>query len=100
MLARLHRHELESLDEHHRVDRLVELNVVEQVRTLSRHPSVRAAWAAGWPLKIHGCVFDLARGILVPRVTVDRPDVWQLDTDKVAPDRVVPDRVATDRQAG
>lgn len=77
MLARLHRSELEGLDADAQADKLVALNVIEQVRTLSRHPSVRQAWEEGRELRIHGVVFALEVGRLVPVIEVDGPEYWQ-----------------------
>lgn len=74
MLARVHRDEIEGLDEAHRADRLCELNVDEQVEALSRHPSIRRAWENGRPVRIHGWVFDMPNGVLHARVRVD-PEV-------------------------
>ena len=41
---------------------MVELNVAEQVLTLSRTPQVQAAWAAGAELRLHGWVYGRAKG--------------------------------------
>jgi carbonic anhydrase len=71
MLARVHRDEIDGLDAVHRADRLVELNVDEQVEALSRHPSIRRAWEHGRPVRIHGWVFDMSTGFLRSRVRVD-----------------------------
>jgi carbonic anhydrase len=76
MLARLHREELDKFaDENARGDRLVELNVAEQVAQLSRHPSVRKAWEEGRPLRLHGWVYDPPSGLLEARVRVERDGV-------------------------
>ena len=77
LVARLHSDELDRcLDHAHKVDRLVELNVVEQVPLLARHPIIRRAWAKGQVLRLHGWVFDLPRGVLVPKVeAVTGPDM-------------------------
>lgn len=74
MLARLHRAELEGLDRDAQVDRLVDLNVAEQLEVLARHPSVRAAWSRGRDLRLHGWVYDLPTGVLQPRLRYDGPD--------------------------
>jgi carbonic anhydrase len=47
-----------------RWDRLCELNVISQVRTLSTTPTVTAAWQRGQPLAIHGWIYDLHDGLL------------------------------------
>jgi carbonic anhydrase len=45
-------------------DRLCELNVMAQVRTLSRLQTVVEAWARGQPLVVHGWIYDLHDGLL------------------------------------
>jgi carbonic anhydrase len=64
-VARMHEDELSDiLDEHARYQRLVELNVVEQVYNLTRTQVVKSAWAAGKTLRVHGCVYELTKGLL------------------------------------
>ena len=64
-VMRLHEHVLGAIDdEERRLAHLVELNVVEQVQSVSRMPVVRAAWQAGAALRVHGCVYDLRSGFL------------------------------------
>lgn len=61
----LHHGELASIDAHgEKVDRLVELNVIDQLERLSRVRIVREAFAAGQPLKLHGWVYDLGDGLI------------------------------------
>ena len=50
--------------EKQRHDRLCELNVVEQVRNVSRVSAVREAWRRGQPLMVHGWIYDLHDGLL------------------------------------
>ncbi|MCF3935626.1 carbonic anhydrase [Acuticoccus sp. M5D2P5] len=64
LVHRLHRAEMAGLEGEAAVDRLCELNVVEQVRNITNTTIVRNAWAAGQSLSIHGCVYDLKDGIL------------------------------------
>ncbi len=45
------------------VDKLCELNVLEQVINVSRTTVARDAWARGQPLTLHGWVYSLADGI-------------------------------------
>ena len=74
---RLHAGELDALsgDTERRADRLVELNVAEQVRNLSRSKVVREAWARGQTLRLHGSVYRLRGGILRDLgVTVSAPE--------------------------
>lgn len=51
-------------DDDARHARLCELNVVEQVRNLSRSQVVRDAWSRGQPLLIHGWIYAIADGLL------------------------------------
>jgi carbonic anhydrase len=56
--------ELEAIqDQKSRIDRLVELNVVEQVKNLAKTKIVQKAWLEG-SLKIHGWVYGLEDGII------------------------------------
>lgn len=52
-----------------RTNRLVELNVVEQVFQLSRTPVIQRAWAKGRRPILHGLVYDLHDGLLKSLVT-------------------------------
>lgn len=47
-----------------RVDRLCELNVVEQVGHVCQNSIVQDAWRRGQQLTVHGFVYDVADGIL------------------------------------
>jgi carbonic anhydrase len=61
-----HRHEkeLSALAEPARVDRLCELNVIEQVRNVCDTTVVRKAWARHQPLTVHGWIYALRDGLL------------------------------------
>ncbi len=60
-----HRHELEALPgEKERWDRLVELNVIRQVRNVASDVFVMEAWKRGQPLCVHGWVYTLGTGIV------------------------------------
>jgi len=64
-VARLHNAELEAIaNEDERFDRLVELNVAEQVYDLSRTVTLRDAWAKGRPIQVHGWVYSLNDGLI------------------------------------
>ena len=54
----------EELSAQARVDRLTELNVIEQVRHVSQTTIVRNAWKRGHPLSIHGWIYDIRDGLL------------------------------------
>lgn len=75
---RLHRHEIEAeKDEARRLNRLVEVNVEEQVANLAKTSIVQQAWADGQKLSLHGWVFDISSGLVHDRVLVE--DDQQLD---------------------
>ena len=60
-----HRQELEKLPtETLRYNRLVELNVVQQVLNVCHTTTVQEAWFHKHPLTIHGWVYDLESGLL------------------------------------
>jgi carbonic anhydrase len=62
---RLHFKELDALtDKKLRADRLVELNVIEQVQDLGKTSIVQNAWKREQPLHLHGWVYDVKDGII------------------------------------
>src|SRR5688500_8488847 len=64
---RLHREELNGIkDENMRVDRLVELNVQEQVQNLAKTSIVQRAWKKEQRPDLHGWVYGLKDGIIKP----------------------------------
>ena len=58
------RAELEALHGHERNDRLVELNVIRQVRNVAADVFVQDAWARGQSLHVHGWVYSIANGLI------------------------------------
>lgn len=60
-----HSHLLGKLSSEQRADMLVRLNVAEQVYNLGRSSIVKAAWARGRDLSIHGWVYDVNDGFLL-----------------------------------
>jgi carbonic anhydrase len=64
LVKRLYAAEFEALDGEAAVDRLCELNVVEQVKNVAQTTIVRNALERGQPLTIHGLVYGLKDGIL------------------------------------
>lgn len=56
--------ELEGLAETARFDRMVELNVLEQVYNLGKTHTIQDAWARRGAPTIHGWVFDLRTGLI------------------------------------
>ena len=62
-------HENEELlaaieDENQRLDRLCELNVIQQVLNVGRTTIVRGAWQRGQELVVHGWIYGLQDGLL------------------------------------
>ena len=60
-------HQLELLalaDLESRIDRLAELNVMEQVRNIARTTIVQDAWRRDQPLELHGWIYGLKDGLI------------------------------------
>jgi carbonic anhydrase len=53
-----------QVDEEARVDRLCELNVIEQARHVCHTTIAQDAWRRGQPLSVHGWIYDLRDGLL------------------------------------
>jgi carbonic anhydrase len=51
-------------EEEQRLDRLCELNVIEQARNVCQTSIVRDAWQRGQPLSVHGWIYRLHDGLL------------------------------------
>ncbi|HNR16540.1 MAG TPA: carbonic anhydrase [Chitinophagaceae bacterium] len=68
-IYRIHRKELESIkDEEKRVNRMVELNVKEQVFNLAKTALIQRAWSSEQRPDLHGWVYDLHDGLIKPIV--------------------------------
>lgn len=64
---RIHRQELDAIgDEESRVNRLVELNVQEQVMNLAKTSIIQRAWRQEQRPDLHGWVYGLKDGIINP----------------------------------
>ena len=64
-VIRLHEKEyLREKDEASRLRRLVELNVIEQVRNLTKTNIIQNAMRGDTPPRLHGLVYDIADGVL------------------------------------
>ncbi|MBL4677708.1 MAG: carbonic anhydrase [Mucilaginibacter sp.] len=62
---RVHADELNAIkDETERANRLVELNVIENVNNLAKTSIVQNAWAKGQDLHVHGWVYSLSTGLI------------------------------------
>jgi carbonic anhydrase len=65
---------LAGLPEEHRVDALVELNVLEQARNVCHTTVVQDAWQRGQSVVVHGWVYGLHNGLLEDlRITAAGP---------------------------
>jgi carbonic anhydrase len=71
-----HRDELETLPSRAaRIDRLCELNVIEQVTRVAQTPIVQNAWQRGQSLSIHGWIYSIRDGLLQDlQVRISGPD--------------------------
>ncbi|SIN99919.1 carbonate dehydratase [Chitinophaga niabensis] len=64
---RFHRDEVDALDsEDKRVDRLIELNVQEQVMNLAKTITIQEAWAKEQRPTLHGWVYGIKDGLINP----------------------------------
>ncbi len=60
-----HKQEIDHLRyEQQRVNRMCELNVIEQVNNLTKTKIVQNAWKRGQELSIHGVIYSIADGLL------------------------------------
>lgn len=76
-----HRPEIEALPtRQEQIDRMCELNVITQVRSLAHTPVVQSAWARKQPLALHGWVYGLDDGLVkdlgVRVEQFDQVDPW------------------------
>lgn len=82
-----HENEIDTLPtETDRWDKLVELNVLQQVYNLSRTPVINHAWASGSAVVIHGWVIDLQSGLVKEMYQSDagfrdQKKIWVLEGD-------------------
>ena len=64
-VQRFHQKELDSLgSEKEKLDRLCELNVIEQVVNVCQTTIVQGAWKSGQELAVHGWIYSIEDGIL------------------------------------
>ena len=66
-IYRIHRKELEAItDEESRVNRMVEINVKEQIFNLAKTAMIQRAWSNDQRPDLHGWVYDLHDGLIKP----------------------------------
>ncbi len=64
-VQRKHNHALREINSHQeKIDRLCELNVIEQVFNVCQTTIVQAAWWRSQPLSVHGWIYSLNDGLL------------------------------------
>lgn len=63
-IYREHRKELEGVAYKPRLDRLCELNVIEQVRNLAKSHTIQEAWNRHQELTIHGWIYSVKDGLM------------------------------------
>lgn len=63
-VGRFHANELALLQGDDKLNRLCELNVIEQVRNICNTTIVQNAWGNGRELNVHGWVYDMSTGTL------------------------------------
>ena len=69
---RLHENELDAIsDQQEMLDRLCELNVMEQTSNVCNTTIVKNAWRRGAKLSVHGIVYSLKNGILKDLTVTD-----------------------------
>ncbi len=72
---RLHQQEIDTFTtESERVNRLVELNVIEQIHALSHTSIVQDAWKNHQRPTLHGWVYGLNDGLIAPLITLNPND--------------------------
>ena len=75
-VMRIHAGLLAGVDNaHDRLDRLCELNVIEQARNVCETTIVQSAWERGQRLAVHGWLYSIADGLLQDsRMAITGPD--------------------------
>ncbi len=87
---RLHSHELDRItDNETKVNRLVELNVMEQAYNLCKTTIIQNAWKERSDLEVHGWIIDIKSGLIKDlKVTTGGPDilgyVYELNSEELA----------------
>jgi carbonic anhydrase len=76
-----------GLDDHSRLNRLCELNVIEQVNNVCHTTMVQQAWRTGQELSVHGWIYSIENGLLKDLdVCISKQDeisqIYQMATQK------------------
>lgn len=87
-LARRHRDRLAGLAEPQAVDRLCELNVIQQAVNVCRTDILRAAWGRGQAVAVHAWIYGLQDGLIRDLdFSVDRADAIEAAEQEALKDR-------------
>lgn len=70
-IYRLHQAELEALPPDQRSNKMIELNIIEQVNNLVHTSMIQTAWKERKAPTLHGWVYGLENGLLKELITVD-----------------------------
>jgi len=70
-LYRLHQDELDMISVEKKSDRLIELNIIEQVYRIAHTSIVQAAWKHNRTPSLHGWVYGLNDGLINELITLD-----------------------------
>lgn len=68
---RLHQDELDMAPDSQRLDRLIELNIIEQVYRLTHTSIIQASWKHGHKPTLHGWVYGLNDGLIKELIKLD-----------------------------
>lgn len=68
---RLHQDELDSIMPEKKLNRMIELNIIEQVYRLAHTSIIQAAWKHGHKPSLHGWVFGLNDGLIDELIKLD-----------------------------
>lgn len=61
---RIYRDELDGLSDNEKVDRMCELNVIEQVQNVVSTSIIQDAWQKGQSVCVHGWIYSVENGLL------------------------------------
>jgi len=70
-IYRLHQTELEALPPDQRSNKMIELNIIEQVNNLVHTSMIQTAWKERKAPTLHGWVYGLENGLLKELITLD-----------------------------
>ena len=68
---RLHQEELDNIQPEKKIDRMIELNIIEQVYRLAHTSIIQSAWRNGHKPSLHGWVYGLNDGLISELIKLD-----------------------------